>query len=105
MSSRNGASVEMVRLPREPSNLPRSERKPSRRLNRTLTTSTRITTTRRRRVLRKHEKRPRNLLPTERTLFLAAPAGTASPSWWMSVERAPRAVLLDLARSDSESCW
>jgi hypothetical protein len=83
----------------------RRRRRLSRRLERTSTISTYLTTTRRTSSGLKPALMPNNSLPTEKTPLPAAPAGSASRSSSTSQERAQRVVPVDQARSASVSCY
>lgn len=104
-SSRTGVRSGTPRSRSAPSSSPNSVRKQSKKLNRTSTTFTRTTTTKRRRQLLRPERRPNSSWPVAKTPPLVAQAGSAFPSWWMLAARVPRAARRVRARSASVSCW
>lgn len=94
----------MPELQSGPSSLLRSERKLSRRPNRTSTTSTRTTTIRRKRALPKPGRKRSSFWLPEMTLFPGGRAGTGSPSWSISAAKALMGALRALAKSGSVKC-
>lgn len=101
--SANGVSAETSVYKNERRNRSKRRKRPSRLHRRTLMTSMRTTTPRKKKQLPKHVAKLKSSLRTERTPVLEAPAGSALLNLWILVGKVPREVPAELERRNSGS--